>query len=101
MLNIFEEIDLKDDFERTIACVANLDLVISPDTTMFEIAGSLGVRTLLMTIAVRGYFGKTDRFIFYPSVELVRASGFNSKSALEALELTKSRLRDIYGEGKS
>jgi hypothetical protein len=100
VLNIFEEIDLKDDFERTIACVANLDLVISPDTTMFEIAGSLGVRTLLMTVWPRGYFGRIDRFIFYPSVELVRASSFNPNSALEALENTKSRLRDIYGEGK-
>ena len=80
--------------------MANLDLVISPDTTMCLIAGGLGVRTLLMSTSVRGYFGKTDRFIFYPSVDLVRPSSFNSNSALEALELTKSRLRDIYGEGK-
>lgn len=99
-LHIFDEIDLKDDFERTIALVANLDLVISPDTTMFEIAGSLGVRTLLMTVWPRGYFGRTDRFVFYPSVELVRASSFNPNSALEALENTKSRLRDIYGNGE-
>jgi len=96
-LNIFEEINLKDDFERTIALVSNLDLVISPDTTMFEIAGSLGIQTFLMSVSNRGYYGKLDTFIFYPSVELIRASTFDSNSALEALELTRNRLVDLYG----
>ena len=96
-LNIFEEINLKDDFERTIALVSNLDLVISPDTTMFEIAGSLGIKTLLMTVGTRGYFGKSDNFIFYPNVELIRAKTFGPNSALEALEHTRERLVDLFG----
>ena len=101
VLHVFDEINLKDDFERTVALVSNLDFVISPDTTMFEIAGSLGIRTLLMTVHPHGYFGRRDKFIFYPSVDLVTANTFNPNSALEALQHTKVRLIDIFGADES
>jgi len=91
-LHIFPEIDLKDDFERTAALVANLDLVISPDTTMFELAGGLGIKTILMTTSPNGYYGKTDHFIFYPSVELIRSNHFGHGSAQAALRATASQL---------
>ncbi len=38
-------IDLKDDVDELAAIISACDLVISPSTTMFEFAGSLGVKT--------------------------------------------------------
>lgn len=71
VLTIFEDVNLKDDFEKTVALVSQLDLVVSPDTTMFCIAGALGIPTILMWPGLRGYWGKTDNFIFFPSVKLL------------------------------
>jgi hypothetical protein len=100
-VHIFPEVDLKDDFDRTSALVANLDVVISPDTTMFMIAGALGIRTILMTVHPKGYWGKTDTFIFFPSVTLVRAASFGRESGLEALRKMPVELERVLEESFS
>lgn len=44
-------LDLVDDFEGQIAMISNLDMVISPFTTTGELAGAMGIRTLLLSTA--------------------------------------------------
>ena len=41
------DIDLKDDFERQAALIANLDATIGPLSTMAELSGMVGTRTII------------------------------------------------------
>ena len=72
IMNIEPEIT---DFTDTANIIQNLDLVISVDTVVAHLAGSLGIKTLLCLPAVPGWrwdlnFPKTTPW--YPSLELFR-----------------------------
>lgn len=55
----FEEIDLKDDFEDTAALISQLDLVISPLISVWELAEAVGTPT----ISFYGDYFESDRKI--------------------------------------
>lgn len=44
-LKQWEDINLKDDFDAVASLISNLDLVISPSSSILQLAGGLGVRT--------------------------------------------------------
>jgi len=75
-LNVFDDVNYKDDFESVAAIVSLLDLVISPDTTMFEIAGALNIPTICMTVHPEGHYGCRSQFPFYPSVFVLTTDRF-------------------------
>ena len=49
-LHYFEDIDYYNDFENVAALICNLDHVIAPATTIAELAGALGVDTVLFSL---------------------------------------------------
>ncbi|MED5429913.1 MAG: hypothetical protein VX864_00750, partial [Pseudomonadota bacterium] len=72
IMNVEPEIK---DFTDTASIIQNLDLVISVDTVVAHLAGSLGIKTLLCLPAVPGWrwdlnFPKATPW--YPSLELFR-----------------------------
>lgn len=46
----FDDLNYKDDFDGVAALISNLDLVISPATSVAALSGSLGVATLVYTL---------------------------------------------------
>lgn len=70
-LNQFRDLNYKDDFESAVAMLSLMDIVISPDTTMFELAGAMGIPTICMTVGPTGHYGMRERFPFYPSVHVI------------------------------
>ena len=51
-LHAFEEVDLYDDIEETMALTQALDLVITAPTVVSVMSGALGVPTCMMTYGV-------------------------------------------------
>lgn len=62
------------DFEQTAALIQRCDAVVTVDTSIAHLAGSLGVRTLILTSWLSEWRWQLDRTDspWYPSVELVR-----------------------------
>ena len=71
-------IDLKDDLEDIFAVLAEVDLVISPNTALHHFAGAQGAPTRLLTPRPWSYFswrlrdGATGADCLYPSMKHVR-----------------------------
>ena len=63
------------DYRDTAHAMKCLDLVITVDTSIAHMAGTVGVKTWIMTTLFRTYWlwlkGRTDT-PWYPSVELIR-----------------------------
>jgi hypothetical protein len=76
-IHVFDDVDYKDDFDRVAALISQMDMVISPDTTMFEIAGALNIPTICMMVHPDGYYGCGDRFPYYPTVRILHTDDFN------------------------
>jgi Flp pilus assembly protein TadD len=103
-LMVFDEINLKDDFERTCALISNLDIVVSPNTTMFELSGALGVKTLLMWGGSQGAYGLKSHFIFFPSVQLIHSEDpevSSQDTASHVLGLIPKKLRQIINNQRN
>jgi len=75
-IHVFDDVDYKDDFDRVAALISQMDMVISPDTTMFEIAGALNIPTICMMVHPDGYYGCGDGFPYYPSVRILHTEDF-------------------------
>lgn len=86
--------DELDDFSETAALIANLDLIISVDTSVAHLAGAMGkeVWTLLPTEACWRYHYNTPKTPWYPTMRLFRQPGADDwRSVVRAVlrELTK------------
>ena len=62
------------DFANTAGLMANLDLIVSPDTSVIHLAGALGVRARLLALYTPDWRWLLDRddSPWYPSVRLYR-----------------------------
>ena len=66
----WSDLDLKNDFEHTMALISNLDLVITVGTAVNPMAGSLGIRTIL--IGGKGWPNLgTDYYPWFPNTKCV------------------------------
>jgi tetratricopeptide (TPR) repeat protein len=64
-----------DTFEDTAAAMRNLDLMITVDTSVAHLAGTVGVPTLVMLTSFRTYWlwiNKLSTSPWYPSIEVIR-----------------------------
>jgi hypothetical protein len=62
-----------DTFADTASLIASLDCVISVDTAVFHVSGSLGIPTfLILCFASDWKWGMTDANPWYPSVQVLR-----------------------------
>lgn len=94
------DIDVKDDFEAQAAFIKKLDVIISPMTTIAEIAGSVGTKTFLLSpdrsTSWRKNLDGTD--IWYRSGELIDGEVFNDKS--DMIEEVVARIRNLVELGE-
>lgn len=77
-------IDLRDDFESVAALMKQLDLVISPATAVVELAGMLGVETLLFSNSpeIDWRVCDYDKDLWHSSIKHIKA--VRNKGYLEA-----------------
>ncbi|GJL81878.1 MAG: hypothetical protein DHS20C01_15120 [marine bacterium B5-7] len=103
-LGIIDFQDYLNDFTDTAALIANLDLVISVDTSVAHLAGALSVpcRALLMTSADWRWGRYSDTTPWYDSVRLFRQSRQGDwRSVLEAVRADILLLTDCGVEDDS
>lgn len=72
-LRVPQDIDLVDDFESQAALISCLDAVISPCTTTAELAGAVGVKTLILANTYMTAWRQNQDFsdIWHPNGELI------------------------------
>lgn len=81
----FEDLDLFNDFENIAALMKNLDLVIAPATTMAELAGALGVKTIFMSNSAEGSWRinpNTGNDVWFDSIKLIESEPLGDKKSL-------------------
>jgi tetratricopeptide (TPR) repeat protein len=64
----WSDTDLKNDLERVVAIMHNLDEVVSVNSAPFSLSGASGVKTFLLTPEVWTMCGEKDKFPWYESV---------------------------------
>jgi len=64
----WNDTDLKNDLERVVAIIKNLDVVVSVNSAPFALSGASGVKTFLLTPEVWTMCGQKDKFPWYKSV---------------------------------
>jgi capsular polysaccharide export protein len=83
----FADLDQFNDFEGVAALMTCLDLIISPATTVVELAGALGCPTLLMSNSSEMHWRKlpgTSTDVWQNSIEHVEGSNVGNKADLAA-----------------
>ena len=83
----WKDIDLHNDFDEAAAYISALDAVIAPPTFTGQLAGAVGVRTL-MPMSTRGWVccGFYGRMPYYPSLKVFhRAPGAPWLPAMESI----------------
>lgn len=99
---VFDDLDIKDDFDGLASAIASLDLVISPPTNIIELAGMLGVPAWLLstsrTTAWRRMPDGSD--IWYPSGRIEMAEPLWDRDRLIAKisDLIRTKNRQISSE---
>ena len=83
----FDDVDLFDDFESVAAIMTNLDLVVAPPTTMLELAGALGVDTILMSNSAEANYRKSPlkeglRDCWFDSIQIVEGFPIGNKHSM-------------------
>ncbi len=81
----FRDLNLRDDFENTSALMNNLDFIISPCTTMIELAGALGVSSILTSNApdiVSRIQEDSNQDLWFSSVKHIRATSLGDKKSI-------------------
>lgn len=87
----WNDVNLKDDFDATAALISCLDLVISPSSSVLQLAGALGVRTWsfnpypLWTMFNQSYYPWSDSVRVY-QVEFPNSMKYTIPSMLKDLE---------------
>lgn len=69
----WDDLDLKNDFESSLALISRLDLVITAATAVHTMAAGVGVKTILMSSYGWTNLG-TDYYPWFPNVEFISAS---------------------------
>ncbi len=64
----WDDVDLKNDFDRTAALIKNLDLVISVSTSVVPLAGAVGVSTICLTYQNWVLLGQKNYYPWFPPV---------------------------------
>jgi ADP-heptose:LPS heptosyltransferase len=76
-MNIIDLSDRMNDLEDTVSILKNLDLVITVDTSILHLAGTLGIRTLgLIPYNPDPRWGTEEKTIWYKSVTLLRQDNY-------------------------
>ena len=79
--DISSEIDRNDkSFEDTIHILNNIDLLITADTAIAHLAGTLNVKTLLMLSFNPDWrwYLETEKNSFYSSIKIIQQNDFNN-----------------------
>ena len=79
--DLSSEIDLKENsFEDTIHILNNINLLITADTSIAHLAGTLNIKTLLMLSYNPDWrwYLETEKYVFYPSVKIVQQDNLNN-----------------------
>jgi len=69
----WDDLDLKNDFESTLALISRLDVVITVSTAVLTMAASVGVKTILMDNYTWTNLGE-DFYPWFPNVEFISPS---------------------------
>ncbi len=70
-LNNWNDIDRKNDFDDMAALMVNLDVIVSTGSAVFQLAGALGVKTLLLAIHTDPYqLGLANQYPHHPATEI-------------------------------
>jgi tetratricopeptide (TPR) repeat protein len=75
------EIDVKENsFDDTIHILNNIDLLITSDTAIVHLAGTLNIKTLLMLSFNPDWrwYLETEEYSFYPSVKIIQQNSSNN-----------------------
>jgi hypothetical protein len=96
------------DFSDTVQLMSMMDMIVTVDTSVAHMAGTLSVPTLVMLSAFRAYWlwvqGREDS-PWYPSVQVIKQarpldwSDVVGKVALKVRKTAWPRLRSQYGAG--
>lgn len=81
----FEDIDQYNDFDSVAALMSCMDLIISPATTVAELAGALGINTWLFSNSSELDWRKTDQYgtdVWHNSIKIVDVLEKGNKKAL-------------------
>ena len=79
--DLSSEIDLKDNsFEDTIHILNNIELLITADTSIAHLAGTMNIKTLLMLSYNPDWrwYLETENNVFYPSVKIIQQDNFDN-----------------------
>ena len=66
--------DIFDDFDKTAQLIQNMDIIITSDTSIVHLAGSLGKKTFLLLPKLTDWHWKTkgEKTYWYDSLEIIR-----------------------------
>ena len=79
--DLSSEIDLKNNsFEDTIHILNNIELLITADTSIAHLAGTMNIKTLLMLSYNPDWrwYLETENNVFYPSVKIIQQDNFDN-----------------------
>jgi capsular polysaccharide export protein len=96
----FPQLDLFNDFESAVALMACLDLIISPATSIAEMAGASGRPTWLFGKSAELDWRKrigSEEDLWFKTVKIILGSRYNdTKSIVETLEKRLRRFADAF-----
>ena len=94
--DLSSQIDLKDNsFEDTIHILNNIKLLITADTSIAHLAGTLNIKTLLMLSYNPDWrwYLQTEKDVFYPSVKIIQQDNFdNWNNVLKNIEYELNKI---------
>jgi len=92
-------LDLKDDFDGTAALIAGLDLVIAPTNTVRQLAGSIGVPSLVLSrLPYEFALGQAENPFFPHMRDIVRLPDGNWQRVMATVAAEVTALRNRRGD---
>lgn len=92
----FNDIDYFNDFENVAALMKNMDLVISPGTSIIELSGALGIDSIFFCTTAEldwRYRKNSNRDVWYECVRHIKPTPLNDKE--ELVKDIKSEIRNF------
>lgn len=90
-LHRFDDLDMKDDLDRTAGLIAALDLVVSAPTAVAELAGAVGAPGWRVSVGPDWSTFGCDRYPWFPSIRTYKLS--RTGSAVEQIGELARRIR--------
>ena len=93
-LLFIDDLELFDDFESLAAILSCLDLVIAPTTYMIELAGAVGVNSILLSNSSKNFYRRdqhTKQDFLFPSVTHCESQPIGEKSSMVDSAVMKLR----------